>query len=210
MRCVPVVDALQGGQAGQHQDSFYEEQDTLVVEEPLLGKAGDERTEIILAATFLLMVILSFVAFIIHRCERSLYHRSHQTCSSMPKSLSSVSIQTVPIMSSSTFSNGEIQTISRTLNGGSRYTEDIYTQDRRNLGEPVQQPLYLYRQLSIQSRDHLPESRPESHLLTPQDPHLPSQQDPHQFRLQCEEMVENIISTNDTLEKSDYKKDQTM
>ena len=62
LSCLPVVDALQGCQAGQHQDSFYEEQDTLVVEEPLLGKAGDERTEIILAATFLLMVILSFVA----------------------------------------------------------------------------------------------------------------------------------------------------
>ena len=80
-------------------------------------------------------------------------------------------------------------------------------QDRRNLGEPAQ-PLYLYRQLSIQSRDHLPESRPESHLPTPQDPHLPSQQDPYQFRLQCEELVENMISNNDTLEKSDYKREQ--
>ena len=62
MRCVPVVDALQGAQGAQHQESFYEDQDTMVVEEPLLGKAGDERTEIILAATFLLMVILSFIA----------------------------------------------------------------------------------------------------------------------------------------------------
>ena len=61
---------------------------------------------------------------------------------------------------------------------------------------------------SIQSQEHLPESRPESHLPTPQD--LPSQQDPHQFRLQCEELVENMISTNDTLEKSDYKKEHTV
>jgi hypothetical protein len=56
------VDALQGGQGGQHQDTFYEEPDPLMAEETMLGKAGDERTEIILAATFLLMVILSFIA----------------------------------------------------------------------------------------------------------------------------------------------------
>eukprot|EP00090_Calanus_glacialis_P015783 TRINITY_DN24862_c0_g1_i1.p1 TRINITY_DN24862_c0_g1~~TRINITY_DN24862_c0_g1_i1.p1 ORF type:complete len:145 (-),score=31.09 TRINITY_DN24862_c0_g1_i1:377-775(-) len=132
----------------------------------------------------------------------------------MPKSLSSVSIQTVPIMSTSTFSNGEIQTISRTMNGGSRYTEDILNQDSRYVGDPPQ-PLYLYRQPSIQSRDPLPDFRPESHLPTPQDPqppqsHLPSQQDPHQFRLQCEEMVENMISNNDTLERREYKKEQVM
>merc|ERR1711862_328947 len=34
----------------------------------------DERTEIILAATFLLIVILSFMAFVIQRCEKSYYY----------------------------------------------------------------------------------------------------------------------------------------
>jgi len=212
LRCVPVVDALQGGQASQHQDTFYEEPDPLMAEETMMGRAGDERTEIILAATFLLMVILSFIAFIIHRCERSLYHR-RQHCSAMPKSLSSVSIQTVPIMSTSTFSNGEIQTISRTMNGGpTRIGEDISNQDGRYVGDPPQ-PLYLYRQPSIQSRDPLPDFRQDSHLPTPQDPphsHLPSQQDPHQFRLQCEEMVENMIINNDTLDRREYTKDQIM
>ena len=62
LRCVPVVDALQGGQWGQHQDTFYAEPDPLMAEETLMGKAVDERTEIILAAIFLLMVILSFIA----------------------------------------------------------------------------------------------------------------------------------------------------
>ena len=90
----------------------------------------------------------------------------------------------------------------------------IIFQDRSNLGEP-HQPLYMYRQPSIQSRDPLPDFRTESHLPTPQEPHplhshLPSQQDPHQFRLQCEELVENLISNNDTLEKSDYKKEHPL
>ena len=75
-------------------------------------------------------------------------------------------------------------------------------QGRRNIGESAE-PIYLYHQPSIQSQEHPPESQPQSHLPTPQD--LPSQQDPHLFRLQCEELVENMISSNSTLEKSDNK-----
>ena len=36
------------------------------------------------------------------------------------KSLSSVSIQTVPVMGAGHFANGEISTISRVVNGGTR------------------------------------------------------------------------------------------
>ena len=64
LRCIPVVDTVQTGQLGQqqHSDPFYEEPDPLLAEESQVGRVGDERTEIILAATFLLMVILSFIA----------------------------------------------------------------------------------------------------------------------------------------------------
>ena len=45
------------------EDSLYDDLEAASLEEDLgTSKAGDERTEIILAATFLLIVILSFVA----------------------------------------------------------------------------------------------------------------------------------------------------
>lgn len=44
-------------------DGLYDDAEPSTLEEELgNGKGGDERTEIILAATFLLIVILSFIA----------------------------------------------------------------------------------------------------------------------------------------------------
>ena len=55
------------------------------------------------------------------------FNTEDMTGQSVPKSLSTVSIQTVPIMSGiggmggiTGYTNGEISTISRTLNGGTR------------------------------------------------------------------------------------------
>ena len=48
---------------GALEDSLYEDIDPGTIEEDLSHvKVSDERTEIILAATFLLIVILSFIA----------------------------------------------------------------------------------------------------------------------------------------------------
>ena len=55
------------------------------------------------------------------------FNTEYMTGQSVPKSLSPVSIQTVPIMSGiggmggiTGYTNGELSTISRTLNGGTR------------------------------------------------------------------------------------------
>jgi len=175
LRCVPVVDSLQSARVGTGgmDDGLYDDLEADSLEDELGhgAKVGDERTEIILAATFLLIVILSFIAFIIHRCERNLYQRKHLGClntedmtgQSVPKSLSTVSIQTVPIMSGNGgmgaltgYTNGEISTISRTLNGGTRL-QDVHIA-MEGLGHAG---VHLYRAPSIQSQDHL---SPDSHL----------------------------------------------
>ena len=62
LSCVPVMDSVAG------QERFYDTEDVMAVagqesdQETVEAGGGDERTEIILAATFLLIVILSFTA----------------------------------------------------------------------------------------------------------------------------------------------------
>ena len=48
--------------AGALEDGLYDDVEPVLDEELGQAKVGDERTEIILAATFLLIVILSFIA----------------------------------------------------------------------------------------------------------------------------------------------------
>jgi len=61
----------------------------------------DGSTEIVLASTFLLLVILVFFGFVLYRCEKTLLkkrNQSHKGCSSHPSlSYISVSIQTDPV-----------------------------------------------------------------------------------------------------------------
>jgi len=88
--------------------------------------ALDRSTEIVLASTFLILVILMFLAFIVHRCEktfiRSRTQGHHQCQNSMyqqsPSSLSSisVSIQTDPQL----FSLNQSYTMPMLANGHSK------------------------------------------------------------------------------------------
>ncbi|XP_059087357.1 uncharacterized protein LOC131883801 [Tigriopus californicus] len=57
--------------------------DDMSVIDTLTGNAGrdrglDERTEIILAATFLVLIILAFISFVIYRCEKNYMRRRLQ------------------------------------------------------------------------------------------------------------------------------------
>ena len=59
VHCVPILDYAQG-EGGEGE--FYQDGDYAVGQEGLVGRAEDsEWTEIILAATFLLIIILLFV-----------------------------------------------------------------------------------------------------------------------------------------------------
>ena len=70
-RCMPQLDLMQG--AGQEQGAIL---DTFEYnEEEMDGNNMEERTEIILATTFMVMVVLSFVAYFVYRCEKN-YTRS--------------------------------------------------------------------------------------------------------------------------------------
>nr|XP_040571559.1 uncharacterized protein LOC121120764 isoform X2 [Lepeophtheirus salmonis] len=52
-------------------------------------KGLDEQTEIILAATFLVLIILAFISFVIYRCEKNyMRRRLHQSFQMSPSSLS--------------------------------------------------------------------------------------------------------------------------
>lgn len=121
LRCISILASSgQGKEPPSIADSYYEDPDVLPVEsESERGDGGDERTELLLAATFLLMVILSFLGFLIHRCERHLLRHHHYHHHS--PSLASVAIQTAPVMMTNNGHhqlNGEILTVSRIVNGG--------------------------------------------------------------------------------------------
>jgi len=213
LRCVPVVDSHQSARvgAGALEDGLYDDVEPVLDEELGQAKVGDERTEIILAATFLLIVILSFIAFIIHRCERNLYQRKHLGCpgdssragcdgggSTVVKSLSSVSIQTVPVMAGPghVYGNGEISTISRAVNGGGTRLQDVHIAmealGQHQMGGGGQ---FFYRPPSIQSQDHVsPDSHhPQSPPAPPDHPHL--YQESHQYRVtNNEDMIETTMA----------------
>ena len=74
-RCVAQVDTIHN--VGQDPDPVLDQ--TLVHDSPSdPSQTLDERTEVILAATFLVLVVLTFVAFVIYRCERTYTRRTLQ------------------------------------------------------------------------------------------------------------------------------------
>ena len=61
VHCVPVLDYGQGG-IGEGEGEFYQDGDYMVDQEGLGGRATNaDWTEVILAATFLLIIILLFL-----------------------------------------------------------------------------------------------------------------------------------------------------
>jgi len=158
LRCRPLpLDEVAGHQPppGDGPGQVYEELGQML--SPALGEE-DERTEILLAATFLLIVILAFIGFIVHRCERGLEHRRQSQCRGgrLKVSQSSVSIQTVPAVIANGGSN--LNTISRTANGstwlGSDRDESLYG--------GIQRHAHLFQ--PTLSMDALHQDLQESHL----------------------------------------------
>ena len=63
LTCLPVVNTPQAGQVATLQENLFDEHDDFLLDVSNIDEPKtDETTEIILAATFLLIVILSFVA----------------------------------------------------------------------------------------------------------------------------------------------------
>ena len=145
-RCVAQVDTIHN--VGQDPDPVLDQ--TLVHDSPSdPSQTLDERTEVILAATFLVLVVLTFVAFVIYRCERTYTRRTLQVgilrkgkystlstsrlflvvtqeslYANSSRPCSSVSVQTDPEMGVNGVAVG-MTTISRIVsNGGTHITRD--------------------------------------------------------------------------------------
>ncbi|XP_023346092.1 uncharacterized protein LOC111715073 [Eurytemora carolleeae] len=175
-----------GGLRGQDPPDYMDS--SILSAEDNLHRPADERTEIILAATFLVLVVLTFIAFMIYRCEKSFNRRKSER---LPSSYSTVSIQTEPNISCNggttlmnggstalnggihTISNGAISTLPRYMNGGNHLPRDLGDIEEQVQDYRMDMDGSVYRSRSSKDMARSRESL----------------EDPHQYRLKCEEIL---------------------
>jgi len=93
LQCVPVLDysvglnvGAGGGVGGGHGGAGHLAghdiwgDDVLNVNDDGMGLMKEQETEVILAFTLLVTILLTFIGFLIHRCERLSFKKKCQTC----------------------------------------------------------------------------------------------------------------------------------